>query len=106
MKKLTFTFPEIQEDFNKAWRKIGLLSARRSQKNPPTQLELWQEFIKENLKVHRPLVQVVKLMLSVFSNTSDIERSYSFLEMICEQHRKRMLNSTMNTLYMLKNIIT
>ena len=106
MKKLTFTFPEIQEEFNKAWRKIGLLHARCYQKNPPTQLELWQEFIKENLMVRRPLVTVKKLMLSVFSNTSHIECSYSFLEMICEQHRKRMLNSTMNTLYMLKNIIT
>ena len=30
--------------------------------------------------VHRPLVQCVKLMLSEFSNTSDIERSYPFLE--------------------------
>ena len=49
--------------------------------------------------VHRPLVTVMKLMLSVFSNTSHIERSYSFLEMICEQHRKRMLDSTMNTLH-------
>ena len=48
------------------------------------------------------LVQLVKIMLSCFANSSPIERSYSHLAMICEKHRNRMLEDTMSTLYMLK----
>ena len=78
-----------------------MLSVKRKGSSPPSQLHLWQEFIGDNIMVHRPLVQVIKLMLSIFPNTSSIERSYSHLK-ICEKHRNRMIEGTMQSLYMLK----
>ena len=113
-KQLSYTAPEIKNDFLKAWPKINLLSSRRNTAmkrfkmsnykgvSPPSQLELWEKFIKENTMVHRPLVQLLKLMLSILPNTSAIERSYSYLNVICDKRRGRMLDETMSLLYMLK----
>ena len=85
---------------------MGQLSARRRPQpgepvptQCPTQLQLWQEFIGDNIMVHRPLVQLAKL---IFPNTSDDERSYNYLQQICEYRRNRMVDGTMNSLYMLK----
>ena len=102
MKRLKCSYEDLKADFLKAWPKLGQLSARRNAQNAPSQYELWQEFVCDNVMVHRQLVQLVKIMLSCFANSSPIERSYSHLAKICEKHRNRMLEDTMSTLYMLK----
>ena len=48
-------FDDLVANFNWAWRKIRQLSAKRQQQSPPTQLELWQQLISDNIMVHCPL---------------------------------------------------
>lgn len=70
----------------------------------PSQLSLLQEFVQQNEMSYFHVCQVIRVALSIAPNTGWVERSYSHLTLICSKQRNRMLTSTMEVLYLLKQL--
>ena len=64
---------------------------------------LLQAFLKNSI-TYPDVGKLIMILISSFSNTSPIERSYSILEMICSKRRSALSPELLETLYLLGNL--
>ena len=111
-RKVTCTLEQLHDEFVKAVPVLSRYAKRRrevaeghsQEKVIPTQLSLLQEFVKHHEMVFFHLCQIVRIALSIATNTGWIERSYSRLQLICTKQRNKMKMTTMEVLYLLKEL--
>ena len=64
----------------------------------PSQPEIWKELLKLHALEYLEFCQFFQLMITISSNTSDLERAYSRLEMIKTKHRNQLKIDNLETL--------
>ena len=80
---------ELLEDFRKAWQHIltGWLIESHKSQGKLTQLEYYAKFASADATEYPNVVKLINVLLATPPNTSPLERSYSYLELICQKRR-------------------
>ena len=107
--KISVTKEELFEEFDSAIKTVNGLyieevNLARMQKRTIKQLNVWQKFLTGHYMEFPAFSQLVQILLTTAGNTSPVERSYTYLEMITSKRRNRILPRHLETLFLLTSL--
>ena len=105
---LSCSAEELADEMSRAWPTIARFyqKAHQETNGKPVQRNIWKKFLDspDSGIMYPNMCDFVMIMLSTPANTSPLERSYTFLEMICAPLRNHVSPGHLELLYLLKSL--
>ena len=105
-KRLLGSVSEVEAEFRDAWpvlSRIWLTQRAKSakEKKEPSQLDVLSRFCQAYAGEFPNICLLFQILIATPSNSSPVERSYSILQIICEQRRNSLTPAHIEMLYIL-----
>ena len=103
-RRLMGSAEEFEKEFREGWPKISkmwLNYCLKTDAKQRDQLEVIKQFLHENASVYPNMCTLFYIMLATPANTSNVERAYSILEIICQPRRNKLTVDHLEQLFLL-----